>query len=52
LRGHGEILQNSEMNKINDAKGVAVWVNESCIEDVTRLLDTIDYLQQISQKEL
>lgn len=45
-------LQNSEMNKINDAKGVAVWVNESCIEDVTRLLDTIDYLQQISQKEL
>ncbi len=45
-------LQNAEMNKINDAKGVAIWVNEASIDDVTRLLDTIDYMQQLSQKEL
>lgn len=45
-------LQDAEMFKINDAKGIAIWVRENNIEDVTRLLDTIDYMQQLSQKEL
>ena len=45
-------LQEAEMAKINDAKGIAIWVRENSIEDVTKLLDTIDYMQQLSQKEL
>ena len=45
-------LQLAEMEKINKAQGVALWVNEKNIEDVTKLLDTIQYMQALSQKEL
>ena len=45
-------LQEAEMRKIIDAQGVALWVNEKTIEDVTKLLDTIETMQALSQKEL
>lgn len=45
-------LQLAEMEKINKAQGVALWVNEKNIDDVTKLLDTIQYMQSLSQKEL
>jgi len=45
-------LQEAEMRKINTARGVALWVNESTLGDVEKLLNTIDTMQQLSQKEL
>ena len=45
-------LQEQEMKKIGDAQGVAIWVNENNVDDVTKLLDTIQYMQQLAQKEL
>lgn len=45
-------LQLFEMKKIGDAQGVAIWVNENNVDDVTKLLDTIQYMQQLAQKEL
>lgn len=45
-------LQLLEMKKIGDAQGVAIWVNENNVDDVTKLLDTIQYMQQLSAKEL
>ena len=45
-------LQEAEMKKINNAQGVAIWVNQDTIEDVTKLLDTIETMQALAQKEL
>mgnify|MGYP000104828933 CR=1 FL=1 len=45
-------LQLAEMARINEAQGVALVVNEDNIEDVTKLLDTIQFMQQLSHKEL
>ena len=45
-------LQEAEMKKINAAQGVAMWVNQDTIEDVTKLLDTIETMQSLAQKEL
>lgn len=45
-------LQIAEMTKIQDAQGVAIWVNELTVHDVTKLLDTINTLQALAQKEL
>ena len=52
--GHNKptALQNAEIDKIIKAGGVAMWVNEKTIEDVTKLLDTIDTMQAIAHKEL
>ena len=46
------LLQIAEMEKINNAQGVALWVNEHAVENVTRLLDTIETMQALAQKEL
>ena len=45
-------LQLAEMAKINGAQGVALCVNEKTIDDVTKLLDTIQYMQQLAHREL
>lgn len=45
-------LQVAEMTKIQDAQGAAIWVNENNIDNVTKLLDTIEFLQNLQQKEL
>lgn len=44
-------LQKLEIAKINGAGGVAIVVSEKNIDDVARLLDTITYMQELSQKE-
>lgn len=43
-------LQHAQMEKISKAQGVAIWVNEKNIEDVTKLLDTIEYMQHLAQR--
>jgi Holliday junction resolvase len=45
-------LQFAEIDKINKAGGVAFWVSEHNLDNVTKLLDTIDTMQAIAQKEL
>ena len=45
-------LQFAEMEKINNAQGVALWVNEHAVENVKKLLDTIETMQALAQKEL
>ena len=46
-------LQEQEIKKINEARGIAIWLNEDGVpNDVIQLLDTIDYMQQLAQKEL
>lgn len=45
-------LQEQEMRKINSAQGVALWVNEKTINDVTKLLDTIDFMRELSAKDI
>ena len=44
-------LQNAEIAKINTAGGVALVVSEKNIDDVAKLLDTVDYMRELSQKE-
>ena len=52
--GHNKptALQEAEMKKINDARGIAMWINQDTLEYVTKLLDTIDTMQAIAHKEL
>lgn len=46
-------LQEQELKKIAEAQGVSLWVNDANAEEhITRLLDTIQYMQQLSAKEL
>ena len=46
-------LQEQEMKKIIAAGGVTLWVNETNAEQyVTKLLDTIDTMRELAQKEL
>lgn len=44
-------LQLAEMAKISQAQGVALVINEGNIEDVTKLLDTIEFMQKLAHKE-
>ena len=43
-------LQNAEIAKINDAGGVAIVVSEKNIDDVARLLDTIEYMRELAER--
>jgi Holliday junction resolvase len=43
-------LQNAEIAKINTAGGVALVVSEKNIDDVAKLLDTIDYMRELSER--
>jgi Holliday junction resolvase len=43
-------LQNAEIAKINSAGGVALVVSEKNIEDVLKLLQTIDYMRELSER--
>lgn len=44
-------LQEAEMDKIrNVGQSTAIWVDENCIRYVTELLDTIDNLRDIAER--
>lgn len=44
-------LQVQELNKINGAGGVAIVANEKNIGDVAKLLDTITFMRELSERQ-
>lgn len=45
-------LQEAEMAKINTAGGVCLVVSEKNTEDVLKLLETIDYMRELSARDI